>query len=213
MVQLINGDCLEQMDKLIKQGVKVDYAFTSPPYNRKRNDKYTFYDDINNNWFEFNCSIIDKLLLLTDKHIFYNVQANYYNRVDVYKLIGKYADKIKDIHIWEKSNPMPASGKAITNAVEYFLILGDDSLKSNKTYTKNIITTSVNSNMPKNHKAVMKPEVAEYFIKNFTQECDTILDPLMGIGTTGKVCKKLNRNFIGIELMKEYFDICKRIEI
>jgi hypothetical protein len=35
-----------------------------------------------------------------------------------------------------KSNPMPASGKSITNAVEYFIVLGSDSLKSNTTYTK-----------------------------------------------------------------------------
>ena len=91
---------------------------------------------------------------------------------------------------------MPASGNSITNAVEYFLILGEKSLKSNKTYTKNIITTSVNSNMPKNHKAIMKPEIAKHFIENFTKENDVILDCFFGLGTTGIEAKKLNRNFI-----------------
>ena len=108
---------------------------------------------------------------------------------------------------------MPAGGKAITNAVEYFIVIGKHSLKSNKTYTKNIITTSVNSNMPKEHKAVMKREVVEHFIKNFTQEKDTVLDCFLGYGTTGEVCKTMKRDFIGIELSSEYFNIAKdRIE-
>lgn len=37
----------------------------------------------------------------------------------------------------------------------------------------------------------------------------TIVDPFMGSGTTGVACKKLNREFIGIEMDKEYFDIAK----
>jgi len=41
----------------------------------------------------------------------------------------------------------------------------------------------------------------------------TILDPFMGSGTTGVVCAKMGRKFIGIELDEKYFDIaCRRIE-
>jgi len=47
----------------------------------------------------------------------------------------------------------------------------------------------------------------EYLIKTYTQENDTVLDFTMGSGTTGVACKNLNRNFIGIELDKNYFDI------
>ena len=40
-----------------------------------------------------------------------------------------------------------------------------------------------------------------------------ILDPFMGSGTTGIACKKLKRNFIGIELCEEYLKMAKqRIE-
>lgn len=211
--KLINGNCLIELDKLISQGVFVDYSFTSPPYNRKRNDKYKNYVDIKDDWFEFNCAVIDNLLKITKKHIFYNIQTTYYNREDVYKIIGCYSNKIKDIHIWEKTNPMPASGKSITNAVEFFLVIGSESLKSNKTYTKNIISTSVNSEMPEDHKAVMKQDVSDYFIETFTKQNDIVLDCFSGTGTTGMSCKKLNRNFIGIEIDKIYFENAKqRIE-
>jgi len=47
----------------------------------------------------------------------------------------------------------------------------------------------------------------EYLIKTYTQENDTVLDFTMGSGTTGVACKNLNRNFIGIELDKDYFEI------
>ena len=49
----------------------------------------------------------------------------------------------------------------------------------------------------------------EYLIKTYTNEGDTILDFTMGSGTTGVAAKTLNRNFIGIELDAEYFQIAK----
>jgi site-specific DNA-methyltransferase (adenine-specific) len=47
----------------------------------------------------------------------------------------------------------------------------------------------------------------EYLIKTYTQECATVLDNCMGSGTTGVACLNSNRNFIGIEKEKEYFEI------
>jgi len=63
------------------------------------------------------------------------------------------------------------------------------------------------------HITVKPIQMIEHLIKIFSKEKSLILDPFMGSGTTGMCCKTLQRNFIGIELNKEYFDISfKRIE-
>jgi site-specific DNA-methyltransferase (adenine-specific) len=50
----------------------------------------------------------------------------------------------------------------------------------------------------------------EYLIKTYTNEGETVLDFTMGSGTTGLAAKNLNRNFIGIELEKAYFEIAEK---
>lgn len=45
----------------------------------------------------------------------------------------------------------------------------------------------------------------EYIVKTYSNEGDLVLDCCMGSGTTGEAALKLNRNFIGIELDKNYF--------
>lgn len=53
----------------------------------------------------------------------------------------------------------------------------------------------------------------EYLIKTYSNEGDTVLDNCMGSGSTGVACVNTNRNFIGIELDENYFNIAKeRIE-
>ena len=207
-MKLINDDCFQALKGIDDKSV--DYVLTSPPYNRKRNDKYSEYDDNINDYYTFLLTITDVLLEKTRKHIFMNIQANYYNKEDVHKYIGHYADKIQNIIIWEKTNPMPASGNNITNAYEYIIVLGNEPLKSNETYTKNHITTNICRNeFHKVHKAVMNQELSDWLIEKFTKEGDIILDPFMGTGTTGVSCKKYNRKFIGIELVEKYFKIAE----
>lgn len=70
---------------------------------------------------------------------------------------------------------------------------------------------------PSSNKSVhptQKPvPLLEDLLKTFSNENDTVLDFTMGSGSTGVACMNTNRNFIGIELTDEYFDISKdRIE-
>ena len=52
-------------------------------------------------------------------------------------------------------------------------------------------------------------KLMEYLIKTYTNELETVLDFTMGSGTTGVACCNLNRDFIGIELDKDYFKIAQ----
>jgi DNA modification methylase len=69
---------------------------------------------------------------------------------------------------------------------------------------KNRPTTSKNI-----HPTTKPVKLMSYIITLFTREGDWVIDPFLGSGTTGIASKLLNRNFIGVEREKEYFDICE----
>ena len=67
----------------------------------------------------------------------------------------------------------------------------------------------------KRHHQTEKPQdILEFFLKYWTNEGDTILDPTMGSGSTGVACKNLDRNFIGYELDPDIFKVAeKRLDV
>ncbi len=149
--------------------------------------------------------------------------------------------KLHDTIIWYRYNQQPANTtRQLTNQCEYIFMLRHTSagVELNKTaaYERNptIFKTKNVGNvweLPFNSgKQQFKGfgrketkskwghsgfpvELPETCILLSTKEGDMVLDHFMGSGTTGVACKKLNRNFIGIELNKEYFNLAKgRIE-
>ena len=53
-------------------------------------------------------------------------------------------------------------------------------------------------------------DLMRFLVASYTNEGDVVLDPCMGSGTTGEACISLNRQFHGMELSADYFEIAKR---
>lgn len=211
-----NGDCLKLIKSLDNKSI--DVSFTSPPYNRIRNDTYQFYDDTKKDYFDFLINITNEMLRVTKDYVIVNIQCNHFNKSDFYKYIGYYSDLINGIIVWEKTNPQPANNydkehntRSVTNSFEYFIFIkdGGNFVAYGKKQFKNIIKSTVNSNHFKGHGAVMKEEIADLIINNFTKKGDIILDPFMGCGTTAVSCIKSDRKYIGYEIVPQYLKIAQ----
>ena len=204
MKHIYNESCLDTMKRC--KDDSIDFVITSPPYNRKNNDKYKFYDDTKNDYKNFLYSVIKELLRTTKETIFFNIQATYYNRKIVYELIGDFSENIQNIIIWTKSNPMPSRGLSITNTHEYIICLSKNLiLKSIIPNVKNSIFTNAYPNpYTAIHKAVMHPDIVDYLIKSFIPQNSLVYDPFMGVGTTAERCFLNGIDYIGSEITKEY---------
>lgn len=97
---------------------------------------------------------------------------------------------------------------------------GKTSETTNNAFTKNKVYTQYypkaiiefsNANQRNKLHPTQKPvALCEYLIKTYTNEGDLVLDNCMGSGTTGVACKNLDRDFIGMELDEDYFEIAKK---
>ena len=76
-------------------------------------------------------------------------------------------------------------------------------------YPRDVVSFPVvNNDDPLKFHPTQKPvELIEYFIKTYSNEGDVVLDNAMGSGSTGVAAQNLNREFIGIEKDKDYFDL------
>ncbi len=81
-------------------------------------------------------------------------------------------------------------------------------LEIDMAYPTNVLHLATECNN-KNHSAAFPEGLPEWFIKLFTKEGDTVLDPFMGSGTTNIVANRMQRNSIGIEIVPEYYKMVK----
>lgn len=63
----------------------------------------------------------------------------------------------------------------------------------------------------KQHSATFPLELPVWFMKLFTQEKDIVLDPFLGSGTAAKAAFLLNRQYVGIEILEEYYQAAKKL--
>ena len=81
-------------------------------------------------------------------------------------------------------------------------------LERDKVFPTNVLYLATETKN-RNHSATFPDALPEWFMKLFTREGDTVLDPFMGSGTTLRVAKRMRRNGIGIEILPKYFELAE----
>ena len=81
---------------------------------------------------------------------------------------------------------------------------------NNEYYPTSIIEVSNANQKAKQHPTEKPVDLMEWIVKTYTNENEIVLDNTMGSGTTGLACIKTNRQFIGIEKEKQYYDVAVR---
>jgi site-specific DNA-methyltransferase (adenine-specific) len=110
-----------------------------------------------------------------------------------------------------KTSYRPSRGVVGSNVVAGLRPSHKKTLKvTHENYPTSVLKIKSVHNVNAFHPTQKPVDLMEYLIKTYTNENETVLDFTMGSGTTGIACKNLNRNFIGIELNEEYFDIAKK---
>ena len=235
-IELWQGDCLDLM-KDIPDG-SIDMILADLPYGTTKN-KWDSIIPLNDLWEQYNRVIKDNgMICLTSSEPFTNALINskpshfkYYDLVwDKVGTTGFLNSKRRQLRRHEQVicfykkqttyNPlMEVRGKE-RNKRSYNKRKGDgdscygkfENIESfnNEYYPTSIIEISNASQKGKIHPTQKPVALFEYLIKTYTNEGETVLDNVMGSGTTGVACKILNRNFVGIELDENYFEIAKK---
>ena len=220
-MKLINGDCLEEMDKLIEQGVKVDCIITDPPYKTTSRgssggtggmlkDKLNMqgkvfkHNDIKFNEWLPKCYDV----LKEDSHAYF--MTNNKNLKNMLIEVENAGFKIFKTLIWAKNTGI--TNMYYMDSHEYIILCRKGKAKKiNNCGTKSVLFFDNPRN--KVHPTEKPVDLMKVLIENSTIESEIVLDPFMGSGSTGVACKNLNRDFIGIEIDQSYYDIAKeRIE-
>ena len=238
MYKIYNGDCLEIMDRLIEEGIKVDCILTDPPYGTTA-CKWDIVIPFDKMWERLNNLIKPNgAIVLFGSEPFSsalrmsNIKNYKYDWVWNKKLAGngilakRQPLKIHEIVSVFNSKvyyPQMTKGKMrkkLTNSPKISEINNGDGIKCAKeTYNDEYYPVSIQeftlANLRKGrlHPTQKPTGLLEYLIKTYTNEGELVLDFTMGSGSTGVACINTNRKFIGIELDENYFNIAKqRIE-
>lgn len=134
-------------------------------------------------------------------------------------LAQKYEIKSRCIYVWVKTNPVPSFRKVNWNSGTEHIWVGSkgDSKLKNFLYQKYMsnywISPNASAWKKTNHPTEKQVKLLKHLIEVNTNEGDIVCDPFFGSGSTGVAAKELKRNYIGIELNKEYAKMAEeRIE-
>ena len=233
-MKLYQGECLEIMDLLISQGVKVDAIITDPPYGTTacKWDSVIPFDAM---WERLNKLIKPNgaIVLFGSEPFSSKLRCS---NLKIYKYDWVWHKTTATGHLNAKKMPMKAnelisvfyskqclynpqkttghkrkvsSVKHKRNCIktEVYNEHGLTEYDSTERYPRTVIKFKTDKQKIKLHPTQKPVALMEYLIKTYTNENELVLDFTMGSGSTGVACKNTNRDFIGIELDKGYYSI------
>lgn len=236
-IKLYNGDCLDIMNQLISEGVKVDAVITDPPYGTTK-CSWDVTIQFQPMWNCINQIKKDNAVVClfgNEPFSSYlresNVNAYKYDwywqkerATNVFQLKKRPAKVIENICVFYDKQPtynpqmLKHEGPKRTNKVKngkLGTLIDNGNKKPNEykdiglRYPLQVIPFKRDILTSNLHPTQKPVALMEYLVVTYTNEGDTVLDFTMGSGTTGVACVNTNRNFIGIELDEKYFNIAK----
>lgn len=239
MIELWHGDCLELM-KDIPDG-SIDMILCDLPYGITARNKWDTVIPFEPLWEQYNRIIKDNgAIVLFGSGMFTANLMKSNEKMWRYNLIWYKttptgflnANKMplrahEDIVVFYKSLPVynpqktighkrkvsTASHKRNCKVTKDYGVHGLTTYDSTERFPTSILTFSTDKQKVALHPTQKPVALCEWLVKTYTNEGETVLDSCMGSGTTGVACLNTNRNFIGIELDENYFEIAKeRIE-
>lgn len=234
-IKLYNGDCLEIMKTLPDKSI--DLILCDLPYGVTAN-KLDIVIPFDKLWEQYNRIIKDNgVIALFGQGVFYIDLVNSNRKMFKYDLVWNKvltsgflnANRMplrqhEQIAIFYKKQPVynPQKTKGSknhnkgkpknnenNNYGKYDFVDNTETLGELKNPTS-ILTFSKPHPSKALHRTEKSIELLEYLIKTYSNEGETVLDNCMGSGSCGVAAVNTNRNFIGIELDKNYFEIAKK---
>ncbi len=231
-IKLYNNDCIAAMQNLEESSI--DLIVTDPPYNlgnfmksrdtnlNKMRDNFfgtAGWDNMDfDEWTESMDHFFESAGRVMKKGGSMIVFMAIIKVESIISLAEKHGFYYKTTGIWHKTNPMPRNMNLhFVNSTEAWIYFTyktrTGTFNNNGAVLHDYVETSVTSNGERKYgkHPTQKPEsLMRFFIDVLSNEHDWVLDPFLGSGTTGVVAKQSNRNFIGIELDKEYYEIASQ---
>ena len=210
-----NEDCLEGMKQIPNKSV--DLVITDPPYLidtvgsglYSQKDKQ-YIKELNFMKDGFSKEILDEICRVMKKINLYI----FCSQKQIIPLLDYFVREKKcnwNIITWHKTNPIPACGNKYLTDTEYVLFFREKGVKIYGDYqtkfTYYLTPLNQKDKIKYNHPTIKPLNIIQNFIINSSKEGEIILDPFMGSGTTAIACMNTNRNFIGFEIDKGYYDI------
>ena len=211
--KLYQGDCLEIMGGI--KDKSVDLIVTDPPYlmdyqsnRRKKEDRFDKIKNDKGNYMLIQDYLEECHRIMKDNTAIYCFCS--WHNIDFFKNEFEKHFKLKNILVWNKNNHGTGDLKGSYAPKHEFILFGHKgrTLLREKRIADVIDCPKISSNKL-THPTEKPQDLLEIFIKQSSDVGSIIFDGFMGTGSCGIAAKKLNRNFIGIELDEKYFDIAK----